>query len=354
MEKQDWLWPDRIPCGKVTLFAGKPDCGKSLATLNVIARVTNGSDWPDGTKGEAPREVLLAATEDDLATTLVPRLKAAGADLTKVHLIKRVIVEGKSKTIKRILQLKEDALLIKRLLRDHPQVALIVLDPLTGYFGEVDPNKDKEIRPVMEAMTNAIEQSKTAVVGIIHHNKRSDVDALGKILGGSAVAGVSRAVWGFSRDTENKDEFFMALVKSNLSKKRTGMKYKIGESEVKLGDGSTAQVPFTEWLGETELDANEVLGQERDTKGRKDNKQITLAKEFLGRYVTSGKSRMARDLYAECEKQGISVATLKQAKNEFPETKSVQLTNGWMWRITTSAVSEKTVDTAEIRVEDVL
>jgi putative DNA primase/helicase len=212
--------------------------------LNIIARVTTGEDWPDGVKNiNGPREVVLGATEDDAGTTLVLRLKAAGADLSRVHLVKRVIIEGGKKgTHKRMLQLKEDALLVKRMLRDHPGVALIALDPMSGFFGDADANKDKEIRPVLEAIQAACDKSKCALVGIIHHNKRSDTDAIGKVMGGSAVVGVSRAVWGFSRDSENKDEFYMALVKGNLAKKRTGMKYKIDEAEIAMADGSSAGV----------------------------------------------------------------------------------------------------------------
>lgn len=318
MEKLEWIWTDFIPAGKITLFAGKPDCGKSLATLNIIATVTTGRDWPNGAKNTAgPKEVALAATEDDLATTLVPRLKAAGADLSRVHLIKRVIVEGK-KTTKRILQLKEDALLIKRMLRDHPEVALIVLDPLTGYFGEADPNRDKEIRPVMESIVAAVEKSKAAVVGIIHHNKRSDVDALGKILGGSAVAGVARAVWGFSRDTEEKGEFYMALVKGNLSKNRDGMKYKIGEVEVELADGTKAFVPHTEWIGATNLDANEVmdLGKNVNTESKT---KVLQATEFLPVALKAG-PRRAPELISEAQALGISVGALYRAKEQSGDT----------------------------------
>ncbi len=40
IERQElqWLWPGRIPLGKLTLFAGDPGLGKSLATLDIAAR----------------------------------------------------------------------------------------------------------------------------------------------------------------------------------------------------------------------------------------------------------------------------------------------------------------------------
>ena len=44
-----WLWPGRIPLGKVTVIAGDPGVGKSLVTIDMAARVSNGTQWPDGT-----------------------------------------------------------------------------------------------------------------------------------------------------------------------------------------------------------------------------------------------------------------------------------------------------------------
>jgi hypothetical protein len=43
----DWLWPGRIPIGKVTLLVGDQGLGKSLVTLDLAARVSTGAPWPD-------------------------------------------------------------------------------------------------------------------------------------------------------------------------------------------------------------------------------------------------------------------------------------------------------------------
>ncbi len=37
-----WLWPGRIPLGKLTLLAGDPGLGKSFVTLDMAARVSIG------------------------------------------------------------------------------------------------------------------------------------------------------------------------------------------------------------------------------------------------------------------------------------------------------------------------
>lgn len=41
-EQLEWLWPGRIPLGKLTLLAGDPGLGKSFVTLDLAARVSRG------------------------------------------------------------------------------------------------------------------------------------------------------------------------------------------------------------------------------------------------------------------------------------------------------------------------
>ena len=346
MEKMEWLWPDRIPGGKITWFSGKPDCGKSLALVDLVARVTTGADWPDGQKNAlGPKNVIMAVSEDDLGSTLVPRLKAAGADLTRVNILVRVEIVKADKSGKRQLQLSEDAKLLKFTLRKNPDVALVALDPITGYFGDADPNKDKEIRPVMEALQQALEVSKAAFVAVVHHNKKSDVDPIGKILGASSVTAVSRAAWGFTRDPDNKEEYYMALVKSNLSKKRTGMKYKIAEATV-LINGEECGVPHTEWLGETDLDAAEVMDKERDKAGNAENKKVDVASLLLKSELESG-PKLARDMYKKVKAEGISERTLKRASYDLGVIVT-QVNKAWYWRLPKSGEAESLAHGKEI------
>src|SRR5436305_1035317 len=51
-EPVEWLWTSRIAAGKLTLFAGDPGLGKSQITIDIAARITTGSSWPDD--GQAP------------------------------------------------------------------------------------------------------------------------------------------------------------------------------------------------------------------------------------------------------------------------------------------------------------
>lgn len=45
-----WIWEQRFPAGKLGLLNGPQGSGKSMVFIDIAARVSTGSDWPDGAK----------------------------------------------------------------------------------------------------------------------------------------------------------------------------------------------------------------------------------------------------------------------------------------------------------------
>ena len=84
-----WLWPNRIARGKLTLLAGASGTGKSALATTIMAAVTTGGSFPCG-EGRAPQGAALLVCPHGDPDVLLPRLKAAGADLTRVQLIREV------------------------------------------------------------------------------------------------------------------------------------------------------------------------------------------------------------------------------------------------------------------------
>jgi hypothetical protein len=154
-EELTWLWPGRILGAKITIFAGLGDCGKSTVLVDLIARITTGRDFPDGA-GNAlgPKRVLMAFTEDDASDTEVPKLTVAGADLTKVLIISKVNgIDAEGQTYRRAFNLTDDLKLLEKALKENPDIALVALDPIAGFWGlGKDTNKDDDMRPVMESL----------------------------------------------------------------------------------------------------------------------------------------------------------------------------------------------------------
>lgn len=73
------LWQDRFFLGKVAVIAGMQGLGKSMVTIDMAARISTGTSWPDTPNDPNPTgSVILLSAEDGLGDTIRPRLEAAG------------------------------------------------------------------------------------------------------------------------------------------------------------------------------------------------------------------------------------------------------------------------------------
>src|SRR5437899_5744608 len=85
----DWLWDGHIPRGKLTVIAGDPGIGKSIAVADLAARVTTGRTWPDGSRGRQGNVLMLSA-EDASDDTIRPRIAQLGGDPERVFTVSMV------------------------------------------------------------------------------------------------------------------------------------------------------------------------------------------------------------------------------------------------------------------------
>ena len=85
----NWLWPGRIARAKLTLLTGAPGSGKSALAASIIAAVTTGGAYPCG-EGRAPQGTVIFVSPEGDPDVVMPRLKAAGADLARVQIIHKV------------------------------------------------------------------------------------------------------------------------------------------------------------------------------------------------------------------------------------------------------------------------
>lgn len=82
----DWLWPNRIPMGELTLVAGYPTSGKTAVALDIATRVSLGAGAPDQPGAAFVRApVVIAAPLKNPRASLLPRLKDLGADLSLIY-----------------------------------------------------------------------------------------------------------------------------------------------------------------------------------------------------------------------------------------------------------------------------
>jgi AAA domain len=128
MIPQRWLWYPWIARDVMTLAAGRHGSLKGTSNCELIARITTGRDWPDGSRGCAPGDVITITREDRPNEAMAYRLSAPGADRTRVWNLTTVRRPDGSDQPWELNEWGLDAL--RDLADKLPELRLIYIDPM--------------------------------------------------------------------------------------------------------------------------------------------------------------------------------------------------------------------------------
>jgi hypothetical protein len=322
-ERVEWLWPGRLPLGKIAVLDGDPSVGKSTLSVDMAARVSTGQTWPDGAPGRRASVVLLSA-EDGLADTIRPRLDAAGGDADRVHALTEVrFTDEHGKACSRPITLADTAEIESAVRRVG--AALLVVDVLMAYLpGRVDSHRDQDVRVVLAAMAAMAERTGCCILLLRHLNKSSGGSPLYRGGGSIGIVGAARAAMLAAHDPEDETRRVLAATKCNLAAMPDALSYRLMDSP----DHGCARV---EWLGTSMHDAAALLAMPRDGDERSEHDE---AVEWLTRYlIDSGREAIASDAIKAAGRDGIPKTTLHRARHRAGVTSSKHGLGPWVWRL---------------------
>jgi putative DNA primase/helicase len=321
-----WLWENRIPLGKLTVFCGPPDTGKSTVAVDIVARGTRGKEWPDCSNQGESFDALMLVSEDDLSDTVVPRLTVAGADLDRVHFAKRTVISGQAKPIERQIALDTDLEAIEKVLIANPKIKLVILDPISSYLGKLKKNGEEDIRWVLTLMKELAERTKVAVVSIDHFNKNIQQAGIHRLSGAGALAAVPRAVWAFVKDAEDEEKLTRLMLNAKLNvvseAKKAGLKYRFKAVQLPIKD-KVVDLSVIDWQGKSDSNLDDVLHKQDDPEK---GKQGACA-DWLESRLSNGPV-LSREIYAEAEDKGFSKNTVRRAGARL-KVASKESRDGW-------------------------
>jgi hypothetical protein len=336
MEKINWLWRHRIALGKLNLFVGDPEKGKSLVSIDLAARTSKGTKFPDGESCD-PGDVLIVSCEDDASDTVKPRLLHACAELSRVHRIKGVKVTlGDGNTGQSFFNLERDLEKLEQALENFPKIKLIIIDPIAAFMGKVDSWKDTEVRAVLGPFADFAGKRKIAIVGIMHLRK-ADATAILRVSGSIGFVAAARIVWGFGPDPDNPERHIMVAVKNNLGPKAEPLAFKI------IGSPADPEVGVIEWLKDKVTFRPDEVLDNSPRRNRRDQKK-GQAEEWLDDLLKDGPMPQPH-IKAEASRAGFSWATIRRAADDLGVIrKKTSFGGGWMWSLP---------EDAQIHTEDV-
>ena len=314
----EWLWKKFIPKRKLSLLVGDPGNGKSLITLSLAASVTNGRPMPDGALCERG-SVLLLNAEDAVDDTVRPRLEAAGADLRLCRFFPFISDQTGQMTVQIPNKLDE----LKNAINRH-KPALVVIDPLAPFLAsKIDTFKDQSVRSALAQLNELAEKTGTAIVLVVHLNKKEDMRMLYRPGASIAFVAASRSVLLAERDKD--DEYTLSILKANLAARQNPFTYKIV--------GSKNQAPRIVWGSQRTTSTSADKGDSSPTSIN----ALSDAKEFLLELLEQGPQKTA-SVIGDARQAGIALITLRRAKTEL-KIESIRVRFGpkgyWAWRLPT-------------------
>jgi AAA domain len=293
-----WLWPRRIPLGKLTMLEGHPGLGKSTVSLDLAARVSRDGRMPDGSVGLAGPVVTLTA-EDGLGDTWRPRLEVAGADLARVFAVKAVITtEDELEDVEVPKHVAALAAEIEAL-----GAVLVIVDPLNAFLSSaVNSWRDHDVRRALRPLAQLAEQCEAAVLCIRHLTKATGRSAITAGQGSIGIIAAARAGYLVAADPDDAKARLLLAVKNNLAPMPPTLRFRLET----IGD-----VARVEWSGTAEHTADSVLAAEGgDAEERETTSECA---RWLQDLLTGDVEMSRRDVMAAGKSSGFSDRAVDRA-----------------------------------------
>jgi putative DNA primase/helicase len=340
IEEIEWLWRGRLAVGKPTLVGGDPGLGKSQLSSFIAAKLSTGDLWPCG-EGRAPqKDIILLSAEDGAADTIVPRLLAAGADRSKIHIVTAVQDVGADG--RRLFNLSKDIDALEQEIRRIGNVGLVSIDPVDAYIGAgIDSHKNAAVRAVLEPLSEMAGRLRVAVLAITHFSKQPGAKAIYRFIGSIAHVGSARIAFTVVADADNEDRVLVLHAKNNLAPRQPGLAFRLEQRLVGEGIVASAICFENEHVAQT---AEEALAAETDSTDRGARGE---AIEFLKVKLAQGPVA-AKEVEDHAKALGIAVKTLRRAKKHLGVlVEKTGFDGGWVWRLGEDGHDASKVATSE-------
>ncbi|WP_162421450.1 AAA family ATPase [Rothia koreensis] len=331
--RQRWLWAHDgagvIPLGTGTIAAGIGGEGKSTFMLDLAAQLTQGT-LPGDLYG-SKENVIIFGPEDDWPTVMVPRLMAAGADLSRVAQVQAATIT-ESFTRERELIFPVDLGLLREAVKETG-ARMVIIDPAPNLM-DGDMNKVQDVRRSYGPLMALAQEHDLAIILINHFGKGAgNVGA--KLSGSHAWRDLTRSYLAFASDPET-GERILTQDKNNYGTGRGSWKFVLESVDVPTEDGNT-NVGKVRFLGASEVTVGELIN--RDSLAEEDQEDRNAAQQFVYDFLVNTEAQEAKAgaVIKAGLAEGFSTNEIKDARrrSKSPRILSVKSSfgAGWVWQI---------------------
>ncbi len=315
LEAVRWLWPGFLPASMLTILGGSPGCGKTTIGGSFGAVVTTGGAWPDGTRCTDPGDVVIWSGEDG-HSVLAARLKAAGADMSRVHFIDGIAgIDGADD---KAFDPGRDMPLLQETVESLPSVRLLILDPIVSAVAG-DSHKGAEVRRALQPVVTLAQRLGCAVLGITHFSKGTNGrDPVERVTGSIAFGALARVVLVAAKvKAESGDDAearrVLVRAKSNIGPDDGGFAYELERVEV----APEVEGQRVKWLEQLDGTAREVLAEaEAESDDGATVSASSDAAEFLRDMLQGAHPVSSRDVGRRMKAEGFTDKVIRTAREK--------------------------------------
>lgn len=303
LRHQKYWWEPWLPIGQLVHFGGGQGQGKTPVILDLAARMTAGTEWPDGSGCGSSRSVLLLNMEDDVSAVTIPRFKLAGGDVDKLYVIEATklqpVDDPEAMALERAVALDKDIEQLRKVVAGIEDLGLVIIDPITNYLGQAKMNAEEEVRAVLTPLALLAQQLGITITTVGHFNKKENTgDPLQRIMGAAAFTGVARGVVLFGPDPEVESAHHHIMTLGRGAVEQGGLKYHTEVEHVEW-DGDKSKVVRICWDGHAEVHADDAV----TSVSRESKSKLKEAAECLKEFLRAGK-KPANECLAYLERMG--------------------------------------------------
>lgn len=226
----EWLLKPFIPLGMLTVVTGDTGIGKSTFLIDVIARLTSGRPMPvfdDEPVQEPPLRgsALILNKEDSPEHIVVPRLRAARADVKKVSFVSK---HSRYRNSPEPIDALDDGVReLEKKIKEEGDVKIIFIDPITSFVGKKGITQDNKVRDLMNPLADLAKRYNIAIVYVLHMNKTAGQKPTDRFKGSGAFTAIARSkLWVLSGE-KNSQTRLLAANNTFVARQEFGVEFEM-------------------------------------------------------------------------------------------------------------------------------
>ena len=291
----EWLIPQYIPKGHISILAGDGGIGKTTIWCGIVAGLSSGSKIffeaiPEEFAKREPQKIIFFSSEDSMEYTLKAKFRKYNANMKNI--LSLSIKDGAFKDI------KFNSPVLREIIKQE-RPALIVFDPIQSFIPpNMNMGKRNEMRDCLNYLRELGEEFSCTFLVVCHTNKQSGVYGRKRISDSADIWDIARSVLIAGETSDRKR--YLSQEKNSYDEE--------GETVIYTVHDSIAV--FEEYSDKKDRD----FVQERDYNTRQ-APQRADAEHFIYEFLRNGR-KPTKELDEAAEAAGISKVTLKRAKTD--------------------------------------